>query len=182
MIIRKIYERRTAIIAIVIVPLSCFLMEIPLKASPLYQEKPKVQNVNLEIRQEIAIITYDLVSSETDTYEISAALVKEGDSGFRIPVKSATGDIGKGKFGGTKRQIQWEWRKDLPKNFTGGSEYSIEVSAARIEEGGGSSWLYYVLGGALIAGGVVVLVGGKKSGEQSVSTSPLPSTPPGRPF
>ena len=182
MIIRKIYERRTAIIAIVIVPLIWFLMEVPLKAAPLYQDKPKVQNVNLEIRQEIAIITYDLVSSDTDTYEISAALVKEGDSRFRIPVRSATGDIGQGKFGGTRRQIQWEWRKDLPKDFKGGSEYSVEVSATRIEGGGGSSWLYYVLGGALIAGGVVVLVGGKKSGDQSTGTTPLPSTPPGRPF
>ena len=182
MIMRKIHERRATVIALVIVPLLCLLMDVPLKATPRYQDKPRVQNVNLEIRQEIAIITYDLVSSDTDTYEISAALLKEGDSRFRIPIRSATGDIGQGKFGGTKRQIQWEWRKDLPKDFKGGSEYSVEVSATRIEGGGGSSWLYYVLGGALIAGGVVVLVGGKKSGDQSVSTAPLPSTPPGRPF
>ncbi len=182
MIIRKIYERRSGIIAVVIAPLLCFLLEVPVQASPRYQEKPKVQNVSLEIRQDIAIITYDLLSSDTDSYEVSAALVKEGDSNFRIPVRSATGDIGKGKFAGTRRQIQWEWRKDLPKNFTGGSEYSVEVSATRIEGGGGSSWLYYVLGGALIAGGVVVLAGGKKAGAESVSTSPLPTSPPGRPF
>ncbi len=182
MIIREIYRRRSRVIAVVFLPLMCFLLEIPLNARPMFQEKPRVENVNLEIRQDIAIITYDLISPNTDTYEVSAALVKEGDVSFRIPVKSATGDIGKGKFGGTKRQIQWEWRKDLPKDFIGGSEYSVEVSATRIEEGGGSSWLYYVLGGALVAGGVVLLTGGKKSAETAIGTAPLPTTPPGRPF
>ncbi len=181
MIIREIYRRRRGIIALVFLPLMCFLLEVPLNAKPVFQEKPRVENVNLEIRQDIAIITYDLISPNTETYEVSAALVKEGDFSFRIPVRSATGDIGKGKFGGTKRQIQWEWRKDLPKDFSGGSEYSVEVSATRVEEGGGS-WLYYVLGGALVAGGVVLLTGGKKSAETAIATTPLPATPPGRPF
>jgi len=108
--------------------------------------------------------------------------VKDGDPNFRIPLKSTLGDIGEGKFAGSGRRIQWEFRKDLPKDFAGGPEYSVEVTA-RLIEGGGGSWVYYLLGGAMIAGGAVLLAGSKKSGdEQSSSSTPLPSTPPGRPF
>jgi hypothetical protein len=182
MTIRNIYNRRRPIIAATFIPLFLFLLELPLNAMPLYQVKPSVRNVRLEFQQEIAIINYDLIAKSGETYEVVASLVKEGDPNFRIPLKSTTGDIGEGKYAGNGRRIQWEFRKDLPKDFAGGSEYSVEVTAKLIEQGGGS-WVYYVLGGALIAGGVVVLAGGKKSTSEPVSSStPLPSTPPGRPF
>ena len=182
MTIRNIYARRRPIIAAVAIPLFLFLVEVPAEAMPAFQQKPYVREpVHLEFEKDIAIITYDLVAQFGETYEIVAALVKEGDPKFRIPLKSATGDIGQGKFAGNGRRIQWEYKKDLPKDFIGGSEYSVEVTATLVEEGGGGAWVYYVLGGALIAGGAVVLAGSKKSGEVQ-TTTPLPSTPPGRPF
>jgi hypothetical protein len=181
MSIRKINEHRRPIIVATIVPLIVFLLGLPLEAKPAFQGEGLVRNTHLEIEKDIAIITYDLVAKFGETYEVIAVLVKEGDPKFRIPLKSATGDIGEGKFAGNNRRIQWDFRKDLPKDFTGGPEYSVEVTAKLVEEGGGS-WVYYILGGALIAGGVVVLVGGKKSGEQSTVSTPLPSTPPGKPF
>ncbi len=180
MSIRKFYEVRGAIIRLTILPLVLFLLDVSHVAVARPQERPQVRNVNLEIKQDIAIITYDLQAPPDESYEISAALIKEGEPAFRIVLKSATGDIGKGKFAGTRRQILWEWRKDLPKDFKGGLEYAVEVSATRIEAGGGGSWVYYVLGGALIAGGVVVLAGGKSGSKDA--TSALPSSPPGRPF
>jgi hypothetical protein len=103
------------------------------------QEKPTVRNVHLEFEQEIAIITYDLAAKFGETYEVVASLVKEGDPEFRIPLKSTTGDIGVGKFAGNGRRIQWEYRKDLPTDFSGGSEYSVEITATLVEEGGGGS-------------------------------------------
>jgi hypothetical protein len=179
MTMRTIYERRRPIIAAVITPLLLFLLDLPLEAMPVYQEKPTVRNVQLEFQADFAVVTYDLVAKFGETYEVVASLVKEGDSKFRIPLKSATGDIGVGMFAGNGRRIQWEFSKDLPADFAGGSEYSVEVTATLVEEGGGS-WVYYVLGGALVAGGVVFLTR-PKAAESSVST-PLPQTPPGRPF
>ncbi len=180
---KEFNRRKRLIVSLTIVPLVVFLLDVPLFATPAVQEKPEVQNVRLEIKEEVATITYDLVGQPDQTYEIVATLVKEGDLSFRIPVKSATGDIGKGIYSGLSRQIQWDWKKDLPKDFTGGAGYSVEITVIPVSSGGGS-WLYYVLGGALIAGGVVALTGGKKSeggGTQTTVPLGLPS-PPGRPF
>jgi hypothetical protein len=181
MTMRTIYKRRRPIIAAVITPLLLFLLDLPLEAMPAYQEKPTVRNVQLEFQADFAVVTYDLVAKFGETYEVVASLVKEGDSNFRIPLKSATGDIGVGKFAGNGRRIQWDFSKDLPSDFAGGSEYSVEVTATWVEEGGGGSWVYYVLGGALIAGGVVYLTRPKPA-ESSTTTTSLPSSPPGRPF
>lgn len=176
MIMKKMHRFRRMILVLLAVPLALFLIHVPLEA----QEKAEVRNVNLEIREDIAIITYDLIASFNESYDVTAALVKEGDASFRIPVVSATGDIGRGKYAGLKREIRWEWRKDLPKDFTGGTEYSIEITPKLVSSGGGS-WLYYVLGGALVAGGIIAFAG-KKSGDEATGSSPLPSSPPGRPF
>lgn len=177
MIMKKMHGSRRMILKLLALPLAVFLLHVPLEA----QEKADVRNVNLEIREDIAIITYDLIASFEETYDVAAALVKEGDARFRIPVKNATGDIGRGRYAGLKREIRWEWRKDLPKDFTGGAEYSIEITPKLVSSGGGS-WLYYVLGGALVAGGVIAFAGKKSGGDQGTGTSPLPSSPPGRPF
>ena len=115
-----------------------FLLELPLEAMPAYQEKPTVRNVHLEFEQEIAIITCDLVAKLGETNEVVASLVREGDSSFRIPLKSTTGDIALGNG----HRIQWEYRKDLPTDFSRGSEYSVEITATLVEEGGGGSWVY----------------------------------------
>lgn len=182
MIVNQIFKHRQLIIKLVMVPLLMMLVDVRSYALPLVEEKPEVRNVTLEIKEEIAVITFDLIAPYGETYDIIAALIKQGDPTFRIPVKSATGDIGRGKFGGTNRQIQWDWKKDLPSDFAGGPEYSIEITATVVAEGGGG-WLYYVLGGAVVAGGVIVLAGGKKSGgggQQSAGSVTLP-LPPGKP-
>ena len=170
-----------SIIALTILPLCLFLIQLPLEASPMPQGKPQVKNVNLEINEDIAIITYDLVAEFGQTYEVEATLVKENDPNFRIPVKSATGDIGEGNFAGSGRRIQWDWKKDLPKDFTGGPDYSIEVTATLVE--GGSGWVYYVLGGVVVAGGAAAAVLSKQKPSTPTTTqSTLPAQPPGRPF
>ena len=179
------YHYRRQIIAATIIPLCLFLLQLPVEARSLPQEKIKAQNINLEVTEHMAIITYDLIAQSGETYNVEAFLVKEGDSSFRIPVKSATGDIGEGKFTGLQRRIQWDWKKDLPKDFAGGTEYSVEVIATHIpQESGGGSWVYYVLGAVVIGGGAAALLGGKKSTDEKnpITTSELPSTPPGRPF
>jgi len=183
MSIKNIYNHRKPVIGATIVPLLIFLLWIPSEAKPAIQKQPYVRNpIHLEINQESAIITYDLVGDPSGTYEIVATLVKEGDPNFHILLKSATGDIGKGKFAGNGRRIQWDYKKDLPKDFTGGPEYSVEISVRQVEEeSGGGSWVYYVLGGAVIAGGVVYLARPKPSSEATTPTSTLPSSPPGRP-
>jgi len=180
MSIKQVHAHRRAIIGVAILPLSLFLLQVPLRAEPAYQEKVEVRNVSLEIQEEIAIITYDLVAPFDGTYEVTATLRSDNDPSFKVRVTSATGDLGTGRYAGVKRQIKWSWKEDVPKNFAGGPEYHVIVEASRVSEGGGGSWLYYVLGGVVVAGGVVALVAGKKGG--GGETSPLPSSPPGRPF
>lgn len=183
MSIRKINERRKPIIVAITLPVLLFLLESPLQAMPLYQQQPTVRNPHLEFQEDIAIISYDLIGEADATYEVAAALVREDDPNFRILVKSATGDIGQGKFAGLQRRIQWEWKKDLPKNFASDANYAIEVTAKRVEEGGGGSWIYYVLGAAVIGGGAYALLGGGSGNNpsQTPTSTSLPSTPPGKP-
>jgi len=182
MSIKLIRQYRTRIVAVTILPLLLFLLEVPSIAMPAYQVKPVVRNVHVEFDKDVVIVTFDLVAKFGETYEITAALVKEDDPNFSILLKSATGDIGKGEFAGSNRRIDWDFKKDVPKDFAGGPEYSVEVSARWIEKGGGGSWVYYVLGGAVVAGGAFALVGLKKGGGEPTSAQALPAVPPGRPF
>jgi hypothetical protein len=116
------------------------LMSVSTTARQQYKPKLKAVNVNVDFRGDICIITYDLNAPSDQLLEISASLVKEGDPTFRIPVRSATGHIGTGKFGGQRRQIRWEWRKDLPAGFTGGPEYSIAFDVRSLT---GESWRFF---------------------------------------
>ncbi len=179
MSILTLHKHCRVIVSLIAIPLLLLIVGVPELALARFQGKPEVRNINLELKEEIAIITYDLIGQVSETYQVSAALVKEGDPSYRITVKSATGDIGKGKFAGVRRQIQWEWRKDVPKDFTGGSEYSIELLATPVEEEGGGSWLYYVLGGVLIAGGAIAYVTIIKPQSE---TSTMPAPPSSKPF
>jgi hypothetical protein len=118
------------------------LLKIPLEARQQYQDKPRAENANWVFRGDTVIITYDLIAPFDATFEVGASLVKEADASFRVPVKSATGDIGKGIYAGPNRQIQWQWRKDLPPDFAGGTEYTIVFDVKLLTGGGlrGGNW------------------------------------------
>jgi len=129
-------RRNYASLVTVISSVLGMLLSNPSVARQQYQENPKAQNVNWDFRGDVCIITYDLPAPLDAMFEVSAAVVKQGDPNYRVPVKSATGDIGKGNFAGMNRQIRWEYRNDLPPDFTGGSEYTVSVEVRQITGGG----------------------------------------------
>lgn len=121
-----------------------FLAVFRLDGGPMYQEKPEVRNINLDLQENIATITYDLIARLDGTFDVAAFLTKEGDPTYRIPIKSATGDIGRGKFAGLGRKIQWEWKKDLPKDFAGGAvAVEFEVTMVGADRSPSERWVLF---------------------------------------
>jgi hypothetical protein len=143
------------------------------------QDEFKVTIKAVEVKPDHIVITYELVASATESYEVSLVLLKEGSPSFKVPVRAAAGDIGEGKFTGGTRQVRWEFAKDYPAGLQGDGFY-FEITVTKVS---GSNLLLYLGLGALavVGGGVALLAGGKK--EAAASTPPaveLPS-PPTRP-
>jgi len=132
--------------SMLIVPALLLALQIPidhpLQARQQYQEKPTAENMNIEFIGDTTIITYDLVGPLDAAFDVGATLVKEGDPNFKVAVKSAVGDIGKGISAGTGRQIRWAWKKDSPPEFAGGPEYTFAWDIKLLPGGGlhGNNW------------------------------------------
>ncbi|HZY09729.1 MAG TPA: hypothetical protein VFF29_01100 [Bacteroidota bacterium] len=172
----RIYSYRQVIISCLIVPLLSMILDVTAIARTTQQEEPRVSSVDWKVVGDIILITYDLVGSTEESYEISVVLLREKDPSFKAIPKSLAGDVEKGNFVGKGREIRWEYKKDFPEGLQG-EDFYFEVSVQTIS--GGSSLLYIVIGGAVAAGGAVALLGGKKS--ESTPGPPgteLPSPPP----
>lgn len=136
----------------------------------------EITNVSFEAQQDKIIIYYDLTGDKDQDYEVSLTLRREEYIAFQIAPKSVTGDIGKGKFAGTKRKIVWDVSKDyhIDPEVT---DYYFEVKVKEI--GGGISWYYYVIAAVLGGTTAAVLIGGKAD-EPTVTKQPI-GPPPVRP-
>ena len=145
--------------------------------------KGKIENAQWKVSGDVVVITYDLVSDTAISYEVHVTLTRESNRSFKLVPKSATGAVGKGKFAGSRMEIRWEYKKDVPEGLEG-DDYSFEfvVNVIR-EEGGGSNWLYYVGGVGLAGVAAAVLLGGKKESAASSTgtTGQLPTPPYQRP-
>ena len=157
------------------------LMSLLINAQVFAQDVPaKIQNAQWELSGDIVIITYDLVGNSDLTCNVSIALTRESDKNFRIVPASVTGAIGKGKHVGLKREIRWEYKKDVPQGLPG-EDYAFVFDIQIIKEEGGSNLLYYLAGGALVVGGAaVLLLSGSKNAEASAPPG-LPNPPTARP-
>jgi len=164
-------------VAVLLPPLMLFLLHLPLVA----QERPgKIENARWEVSGDVVVITYDLVGNSDLVYDVGIALTRESDKNFRIVPASVSGAIGKGKHAGLKREIRWEYKKDVPQGLSG-EDYAFVFDIQIVKEEGGSNLLYYLAGGALVVGGAaVLLLSGSKSSETSAPTG-LPSPPTARP-
>jgi hypothetical protein len=164
------------VIMVLLPPLMLLLLNVQLSA----QEVPgKIEHARWEVSGDIVIITYDLVGDTNLTYDVSITLTRESDKNFKIFPVSVTGAIFKGKHAGLRKEIRWQYKKDVPQGLSG-DDYAFVFIIQIIKEEGGSNLLYYLGGGALVLGGAAVLLlsGSKNAG---VSTPAGLPSPPGRP-
>lgn len=132
----------------------------------------EITNVSFEPQQDKIIIYYDLTGDKDEDYVVSLVLRREEYVAFQIVPKSVIGDVGEGKFAGTKRKIVWDVSKDyhIDPEVT---DYYFEVKVKEIS--GGFAWYYYVIAAVLGGATAAVLVGG------SEETPPVTQQPVGAP-
>jgi len=174
--ISQIVRFRHRVVAGLILPLFLWCVDAPayLRTVP-QQEEIKVTIRSVQVNPDNILITYELSAPAGESYEVGLVLLKEGNSGFRVPVRAASGDLGEGKFVGDARQVRWEFSRDYPSGLYGDGFY-FEITVNKVAKS--NLLLYLGLGGLAVAGGAAaVLLGSKKSSE---STSALPM-PPSRP-
>jgi hypothetical protein len=180
MCIRRFGLFRRGFAAALILPLLLWCTDVTVYAKNSTQDKVKGTLKSVELKSRFIIISYELSEAESESYEVGFALLKEGDTSFKVQVQSATGDIGIGKFSGGIRQVRWEFARDYPpglweltrdsqQGLAGG--YYIEMTVKKV---GGSNLLYYVAGGLVFLGGVAALL---LSGTKSVGSAELPAAP-----
>jgi hypothetical protein len=168
---------------IVILLPAFFLLAVapPVVAQDQKKGEGRVENAKWIVEGDFVVITYDLVADPELTYEVSIVLKRVADANFKIAPSSVTGAIGKGKFAGVKREIRWEFKKDVAAGLPG-DDYQFDFS---IEVVKGTSAIWYILGAGLVgAGGVIVSQLSKNKEGSSVTpitTSGLPDAPRVRP-
>jgi len=178
--ISRIYRLRRCITVGLIVPLLLWCVDASAFATVSPQDEIRISIRTVEVNPDHIIITYELTASAADEYEVTLVLLKEGSASFRIPVRSASGDIGEGKFAGGSRRVRWDFGKDYPSGLSGDGFY-FEISVSRVTKS--NLLLYLGLGGAaVVIGGVAILAGGKKGGTTTGTPTPVElPMPPARP-
>ena len=166
------------IVAGLIIPLLLWCVDASAFAAVPRQDVFKASFKTVEVKPDHMVIVYELLAPADDSYEVSFVLLKEGSPSFRIPVSSASGDVGEGKFAGSSRQVRWDYLKDCPANM-GGDGFYFEITVSKASR---SNLLYYLGVGALaVIGGGVAILGGKKEATTATSTPTALPVPPSRP-
>jgi hypothetical protein len=154
----------------------------PALAQDPQKAQVRIENGHWALEGDIVIITYDLPADPELTYDVGVVLTRESDANFRVVPKTVAGAIGKGKFAGLKKEIRWDYKKDITAGLTA-DDYQFDFSIQVVKEGSGTIW--YILGvGLLGAGGAVAyqFLKNKDTGGDGISTpSGLPDAPRVRP-
>ena len=143
------------------------------------EEQIKLSIQRVDVQQNSIIIRYDITLPTVDDYEVQVVMRSEKNASVKIPVITASGDIGEKQYTSGEKQITWNYRKDIGE-ATYGDGFYFEISIRRVS--GSSWWIYALLGAAVIGGGAAALGGKKSDGSTSTPSqvTELPS-PPGRP-
>lgn len=131
----------------------------------------------------IAVISYELHAPADSTYDVSIVLKRKSDTSFSVMPRTVSGDIGRGKFAGGRREIRWEYRRDLAHELLG-NDYFFVVTAVAVTEERGWPWWYYAAGGVVAGGAIIAIVFGNSDdggGGGSTSQPELPNPPSTRP-
>ena len=163
-----------SVVRLLLLPLMLFLLEADVYSQEKRAQEVKVQNPRWASVGGVVIITYDLTADPEMEYDLAITLRRDSDKNFKVVPRSVTGAVGKGKFAGAKREIRWEYRKDVSQGLSG-DDYYFEFSVSPIQPAKGTGFLTYaaIVGGigAVAVAAVLVLSGSK------TSTSQLPEPP-----
>ncbi|MFH0989345.1 MAG: hypothetical protein V1799_04930 [bacterium] len=178
---KKFFMLRRIIIAILIPSWLGYCFDAQASTLRSMEEQIKLSIKQVEVESTTMIIRYEITLPATDKYEVSVVMLNERIASLKIPVKTATGDVGEKEYTSGEKQIKWDYRKDCSEKITGDGFY-VEITVNRVS--GSNWWLYTILGAAIIGGGAAAL-GGKKSGDDKSIITPPGSTslplPPARP-
>jgi hypothetical protein len=138
----------------------------------------KVRNVSFRLIGTRIAVNYDIEGPESGIYRTRLTLRRESDTTFIFIPRMVTGDIGEGVYGGTNKQINWDFLTEFPGGLEG-SDYYFVVEAEVFSP---SSNIYYWIAGVVAVGGAAAayLLGKKASTTTDNSTAGFPA-PVGRP-
>lgn len=148
----------------------------PVAAQDQQKGEGRIENARWLLDCDVVVITYDLVANPELVYDVNIVLKRESIKDFKLVPKSVSGDVGKGKFAGTKRVIRWEYKKDMG-DVLKGDDYHFEFAVFK-EEGINTVW-YYVIAGVVGGGAAASLLFKTKpaSGSGGSSAVELPAAP-----
>ena len=121
------------------------------------------------------IITYDLDGKADSKVELKIYLLSSDNPNFKIEVKTASGDIGEGKFLGKGRKVIWKIYSDYP-DIEEEKEFYFNLVANYVEEDKGWPWYYYA-GGGIVVAAVVAVVALGSSNEEAPQNGGFPLPP-----
>jgi hypothetical protein len=171
------FSRYQRLLTLFLFPLVLFfLLEAPVAGQEKPAEEARTTNVKWTTKGDVITINYDLTGASENKYAITVIMKKESDPSFSATPLTVEGDVGEGVLAGTKKALQWYYRRDYPQGFQG-EGYFFEIQVKPVHQQ--STWLYYVLGGVAVTGGIIALVISKGQSNPFISTE-LPM-PPARP-
>jgi hypothetical protein len=150
------------------------------KKAQLAQANPqqlKYQIVDVQEKDGLFTIKYDLNDSREYEYSVTLVLFRENNAQFSLKPKTLMGDVGQGEFAGNGRKIIWNSRQDLKQALVGNDFYFV-LYVQKIEPSH-FPWTWVGIGG--VAAGAAILVLSHKSSSEPGSTD-LPAISVSRPY
>jgi hypothetical protein len=130
----------------------------------------KYQIVDVQEKDGLFTIRYDLNDSNEYEYTVSLLLFRESNPQFSVKPKTLRGDIGQGKFSGTGRQIIWDSRQDLKRALVGNDFYFV-LYIQKIEPSH-FPWTWVGIGGVAAGAAAILLLSHKSSSEPGSTELP----------
>jgi len=138
----------------------------------------KYQIIDVQEKDGIFTIKYDLNDSYEYEYSVNLLLFRESNLSFSLRPKTIMGDVGEGKFSGNGRKIVWDSRQDLKQALVGNDFYFV-LYITKIEPSH-FPWTWVGIGG--VAAGAAILLLSHKSSSEPGSSSELPAISVSRPY
>jgi hypothetical protein len=156
---------------------------LPIYALTIYSEclgqeiKDEIhaENIKWNLKNETILVTYDLSGSSDQEFKLDITMRRESDPEFRITPTTVEGDIGKGFFSGTNKEIRWYYRRDFPQGLQG-DDYYFEFKVSKLAKQ--NNLLYYIAGGVAVTAGIVALLAGKNPSAPPPHELPFPPMRP----
>jgi hypothetical protein len=130
----------------------------------------KYQIVDVQEKDGIFTIKYDLDGSKEYEYSVNLLLFRENNPGYSLKPKTLMGDIGQGKYSGNGRKIIWDSKQDL-KQVLVGNDYYFVLYITKIEPSH-FPWMWVGIGGAAAGAAAILLLSKKSDGNPPSSDLP----------